>query len=196
MKKTVFFDLETGRLTPGVHPITQFAAIAVDEHFQTLEELELKIIFDVGECTDDALKVNSFDPEIWEKQAIDPRAAMVTISSFLNRHKTVKLISKRGKPYYVALMAGHNAANFDGPFLQQWYRKADEFLPGYFRVLCTSQLAQWHFYNHPEPPKDMKLGTLCRHFGIDLPEHEAHDALADVRANVRLAQFLVKKARS
>lgn len=195
MKKTVFFDLETGGLDPDVHPITQIAAVAVDEEFNSLEEIELKLQFDVGKCTPDALEVNSFNAEVWEKEAIDPRSAMITFSSFLNRHKTVKLISKKGNPYYVAQMAGHNAANFDGPFLQKWYRRADEFMPGYFRVLCTQQLAQWLFYNHPEPPKDMKLGTLCEHFGIDLPAHEAHDALADVRANVRLAQVLLE-ARS
>ena len=115
MKRTVFFDLETGGLEPGVHPIIQFAAVAVDENFHTLEELELKLRFDIGVCTGEALEVNSFDPDVWEKQAIDPRAAMVAITSFLKRHNTVKLISKRGNPYYVALMVGHNASNFDGP---------------------------------------------------------------------------------
>jgi len=192
MKKTVFFDLETGGLTPGVHPIIQFAGIAVDEKFKVQEELEIKLQFDIGECTAEALAVNSFDPEVWEKESFSQISGMKVISAFLKRHATVKLISKRGSPYYVALMAGHNASNFDGPMLQAWYKKADEFLPGYFRVLCTSQLAQWHFYNHPNPPENMKLGTLCRYFGVHLSEQAAHDALADVRANVKLARVLLE----
>lgn len=192
MKKTVFFDLETGGLEPGVHPIIQFAAVAVDEEFNVVEEIELKLKFNVEDCSPTALEMNAFDPKVWEDQAVDPRAAMIAISSFLKRHSTVKLLSKRGSPYYVALMAGHNAAVFDGPFLQKWYKAADQFLPGYFRVMCTSQLAQWHFYNDDEAPENMKLGTLCRHFGVDLPEEEAHDALADVRANAKLAQCLLR----
>jgi len=197
MSKTVFFDLETGGLEPGVHPIIQIAAVAVDrDDFKPLDEIELKIKFSVQDCNDTALKVNSFDPEVWEKEAVDQQTAMKAFSAFLKKHATLKLISKRGNLYYVALMAGHNAASFDGPFIQKWYRAADEFLPGYFRVLCTSQLAQWYFYSRPDrkQPDNMKLGTLCKFFDIDLPEESAHDALADVRANVELCRALVERA--
>lgn len=191
MKKTVFFDLETGGLDPDVHPITQIALVAVDEEFNVCEELELKLMFDVGVCSDDALAVNSYDADTWKKEAVSQQQAMAHVSSFLKRHATVKMISKRGSPYYVAQLAGHNAATFDGPFLQKWYRRADQFMPAGYRVLCTLQLAQWHFYNHASPPSNMKLGTLCNLFGISLPPDEAHDALADVRANVKLARLLI-----
>ena len=195
MKKTVYFDLETGGLVPGRYPIIQFAAIAVDEDFKEIEELEIKIIFNVSDCDPKSLEVNSFDQETWDKEAVPAMAAMRKISSFLKRHSTVELISKKGNPYKVALMAGHNAATFDGPFLQNWYKNSNEFLPGYFRVLCTLQCALWIFYNDPDMPKDMKLGTLCKHFGIDLPGEEAHDALADVRANVLLAKTMIERTK-
>ena len=127
-KRTVFFDLETGGLTPGVHPIIQFAGVAVDEDFNVLEEFEIKLKFDVAKCSKEALDVNSFDPEVWDKMAVDPRAAQLQISAFLKRHATLRLVSKKGRPYTVAAIAGHNAATFDGPFLQAWYKSLAAFL--------------------------------------------------------------------
>ncbi len=189
--KTVFFDLETGGVELGKHPIIQIAAIAVDTlTFQEIEQFEVKIHFDVKECSPEALEVNSFEPEAWKTEAVEPAVARARFSQFLSRHATVELISKRGRPYYVARMAGHNAASFDGPFIQKFFRDADEFLPGYFRVLDTCQLAQWFFFGLGKnlQPKDMKLATLCEHLGICIDG--AHDALVDVRANVQIAKEL------
>jgi oligoribonuclease (3'-5' exoribonuclease) len=52
----VFVDLETGGLDPKKHPITQIAAIAVDEEFRELEVFEAKVIFSVLEGTPEALR--------------------------------------------------------------------------------------------------------------------------------------------
>lgn len=193
MNKTVFFDLETGGTDPEKHPIIQIAAMAVDENWLVLESCEVKIKFDEEACSEEALKVNSFDPEVWAEEAVGEREALRFFSRFLKRHATVKMISKRGRPYYVAQMAGHNAATFDGPFLQAWYRRLDEFLPGYFRVLCTCQLAQWFFYNKKDQPENMKLETLCKFFDIEI--EGAHDAMVDIQANVELARVLFTEAR-
>lgn len=37
-------------------------------------------------------------------------------------------------------------------------------------------------------PEDFKLGTVCRHLGVELTD--AHDALADCRATVALCRAL------
>lgn len=88
---------------------------------------------------------------------------------------------------------GHNAAEFDWPFLRAWYKHQDIFCPIANEVLCTLQRARWWFAHaeHPEvaPPGNFRLGTLCGYFGVPL-EAAAHDALADVRATVDLYRML------
>jgi DNA polymerase III epsilon subunit-like protein len=89
--------------------------------------------------------------------------------------------------FHVAQLASHNS-QFDGPFLKAWFEQLDIFLPASYRVYCTLQRAYWLFHENPHLPlpDDYRLGTLCEYFGVPLNPHEAHDALADVRAAVGL----------
>jgi DNA polymerase-3 subunit epsilon/ribonuclease T len=179
--RLVFVDLETGGLDPAKHPVIQIAAIAVGEDLKPLEEFEAKINFDLSTADGEALAVNSYNAAVWDRDAKSAAHVCGDLSEFFKRYADVKLVSKRtGRPYYVAQPIGHNAARFDGPFLQ------DMFLPAYFRVMDTFQRAIFHFYEHSElpAPDDFELGTLCRHFNI--PLDGAHDALADVRATLSL----------
>ena len=68
--------------------------------------------------------------------------------------------------------------------------RSGEFLPAAYSVLCTLQRSLWYFQENPhaERPANLKLGTLAQHFGIELDN--AHDALADVRATVKLYKAL------
>lgn len=190
--RTVFFDLETGGLDPSKHPIIQIAAIAVDENLRELDTFEEKIKFDLAKADPEALAKNCYDAATWERDASSGLIVVNRFSKFLKQFADVELISQRtNRPYCVAQLIGHNAATFDGPFLQAFYREHDAFLPGTFFVMDTCQRAKWHFHEHRDspPPADFKLGTLCAHFGIELTE--AHDALADVRATVELYRHLV-----
>ena len=62
------------------------------------------------------------------------------------------------------------------------------FLPLDFYTLDTFQAAIWYFTAHPPFPVNLKLETLCQHFGIEI---KAHEALSDVRASVLLARKLI-----
>jgi DNA polymerase III epsilon subunit-like protein len=190
--RVVFFDLETGGTNPQQHPIIQIAAIAVDREFNELGSFEAKIDFDIHLCDPEALTVNSYDAEVWEKESRPAPHVAQDFSRFLKQYADVRMVSQRiGREYFVAQLAGHNAASFDGPFIQEFYRQCGLFLPGGYRVLDTLQRAMWHFHDHPEhSPRDFKLGTLCEHFGIQLDN--AHDALADVRATVALCRHLTQ----
>ena len=107
----------------------------------------------------------------------------------LNRYRTIQFISKKGKPYKVARLVGHNAASFDGPRLMALFKSMDLFLPADPRFRCTCQRALWHFDESGQKhPENFKLETLCKHFGIQLTG--AHDALEDVRATVALSRVL------
>lgn len=184
--RLVFLDLETGGLDPSRHPITQIAAIAVDERLNELETFEAKIDFDMAAADQEALLKNNFDREVWARESRPDMHVCNELSRFFKRYADVEMISKAGKPYSVAQLIGHNADKFDGPFLQAWFKRLDQFMPAAFSVMCTYQKARHHFFDnqHLKQPPGFKLGELCAHYGIPLAN--AHDALADCRANVAI----------
>lgn len=189
--RLVFFDLETGGLDPLKHPIIQIAAIAVDEQLRELDAFERKIDFDTDEADPEALTKNSYNRELWAESCRPAWQVNRDLSSFFKRFADVEMIAKAsGRPYKVAQLVGHNADSFDGPFLQHWYRRLDQFMPAAFRTLCTYQKALHHFQDRPHLPKpeNFKLEGLCKYFGIPLTD--AHDALADCRATVELYRTL------
>lgn len=184
--RIVFFDLETGGLDPKVHPITQIAAVAIDlDTGKELDFFEIKIEFDPDTADPAAMELTSYDAEVWAREALAPMIAANHFAAFCKRFADVEMVSKRsGAPYRVAQLAGHNADKFDAPFIQEFYRRLGIFLPAGYRVLCTMQLAAWHFHavTGGAAPADYKLQTLCQYFG-EQPEL-AHDALADVRSTI------------
>lgn len=193
--RLVFFDLETGGLDPQKHPIIQIAAIAVDEQLRELDTFEAKILFRPENADPEALKLNSYNAEEWAAKGRNPIEVCDDLSGFLRVFSDVDMVSaKSGKPYKVAQLIGHNSDSFDGPFLQAWYKRLNQFMPAAFRTLCTYQRALHHFHENPHigKPASFKLTDLCKFYGIELSG--AHDALADCRATVELYRALRRDA--
>ena len=192
---TCFVDLETGGLEPH-HPTIQVAVVAIDHAWNELETIEIKLRFDPGACDYGALELNSYEPEVWEREAVDVAHAQVDLQRFFGRHQTWNLVSKAGNAYRTARIAGHNAASFDAPRLKAVWNGS--FCPfAWWYPTDTLQLALWHFAravgerrDHRTPPRNYQLGTLCEYFGI--ASTGAHDALADARMTVRLARRLLE----
>jgi DNA polymerase III epsilon subunit-like protein len=189
----VFFDLETGGLR-WKDPDIQLAAVAVRE-WREVDAFERKIRFD--EDPHDAkqvraLEINSYDRGVWAAEAVDEGDVVKEFAEFLRPFACVTMVSNRtGNPYSVARLAGHNAAGFDGGRIANMFKRHDRFMPAAFQVLDTLQLALWHFEGWDAvPPENFKLATLCRHFGIDIPEG-VHDALVDARLSAALARRIV-----
>ena len=186
----VFFDLETGGLLAS-HPNIQLAAVAVNDALEELEHYEAKIQFNESDADLEALKMNHYDRGTWEERAIPVRDVILTFSSFLKRHSSIEMVSKRtGNPYSVARLAGHNVVTFDVPRLQAMYGR--EFLPAHPQALDTLQLALWRMVGAKDCPKSNKLTDLCEFFGIEIPD--AHDALADVRGSIAIARAMTAQA--
>ena len=194
-ERLVFYDLETAGLA-ATSSIIQIAAIAVDSQLNELESFEAKIRFDVSQASADALAINSFEPMVWKRLAMQPEDAAKQFANFLRRHATVDMVSRAGKPYQLARLVAHNAA-FDGPRVIQWFADLRLFLPAARSVYCTLQRAYWMFQEDQllTPPANYKLGTLCEYFGIRLAEDDAHDAIADVRATVQLYRAMTESSR-
>lgn len=199
----VFLDTETGGFR-RTHPIVQIAAIAVDvalEGWPEVERFEVKLQFDPKFCDAEALELNSYDPEIWAREAIPTEMARQRLDAFFRRHQTLQLIGRPkgdqpGRSYSSAKVGGHNVVKFDLPKLVPLW--GTQFKPfAFWQALDTLQLAAWVFGTSAIPlerfpsrhlPDNHKLPTLCAYFGI---EHEnAHDALGDVAATVELAKKL------
>lgn len=203
MGTLIFFDLETGglkwwphrlagRLIP-MNPIIQIAAIAVDEKtFTELEVHEQKIAFNPEHADPEALGMNSYEERLWKKEAVSEEVARLAFDRFLRRHASVQKISRRGDPYQIASLAGHNAAAFDLPFLRTWFERAELFLPAAFQVLDTMILARIYASVTGRQFDNYKLSTICEALGV---APGTHDALADVRATTEIAQELLRALR-
>lgn len=184
--RTVFVDIETGGLQ--LHrPIIQIAAIAVDGELNYVEEFEVKIQFNENKADANALRKIHYRRAEWKREAVPERKACWSFAKFLRKHATVELHRRDLTTFSVAQLACHNA-EFDGPFLRAWFERNDTFMPASYRIFCTLQRAYWHFQETPDLrlPADYRLGTLCEYFGVPLSAHEAHEAMADVRATVSL----------
>jgi len=194
-ERIVFFDLETGGLEPGKHPVIQFAGVSVDPAWDEVEALELKVQFDPATADREALAVNSFDPEAWALHALSPLAALPLISAFFRRHATLHKVSRAGRPYSVARVAAHNA-RFDCDHLGAFFKAQGEFCPAaLYEPLDTLALARWVSFRDSGPgPVDHKLASLCAWLGIE--HRDAHDALGDVRAAVQVARVLSARISS
>lgn len=186
----VFFDTETGGLLPQ-HPTIQIAAIAVASDWSEVETFERKIEFDWRKAEPEALKINGYTADAWAGALPEPRA-LQGFGDFLSRHRCVELVSRAGKPYSVARVAGHNIVGFDLERVAAAFKRYGLFFPVDFRtVLDTRYGAVWHFERIGSRPKDFKLTGLCEHF--EIPTDGAHDALVDVRLSIALARKLVGK---
>lgn len=185
MDTVVYFDFETGGVEP-THPNIQLAAVAMYGS-KELEAFEAKIAFEEAAADPEALRLNGYTREAWSG-ARNEASVLRDFSDFLRHHATVPMVSKAGKPYRLARLAGHNVASFDCPRLVAAFKRYDLFLPGTaFQPLDTYQRALWwvHEQEPEKPPHNFKLATLCDYFQIDASG--AHDALVDVRLCARLA---------
>lgn len=186
MSYTVFFDVETGGVQPS-HPTTQLAAVVIDDAFgEEAGSFEIKIAFDESAADPEALRINHYTREAWAG-ASTPSVAAAKFAAFIKPFSSIEMISKRTeKPYNVAKLAGYNALTFDLPRLKTLFDGA--FFPCSYQVRDVLQRAMFYFdeHIHEEKPPNLKLSTVCAHFGIAV-NGSPHDALTDVRMTIALA---------
>lgn len=174
----MYFDYETGGVEMR-HPNISIAAIAIEDG-REIGSLYHLIRFDITAADPEALKINRYDPEKWQKEAISEAQATANFAAFLHRFKCLTLTSARtGRPYPVARLAGYNSASFDGPRLSVMFDRYKMFPPFRRPTLDVLQLVLDHADCHQLPLVNFKLSTVAAHFGIDVAG--AHDALADCR---------------
>lgn len=105
-----------------------------------------------------------------------------------------------------AMLIGHNSIKFDESFLRHTFYKTlhpiyltntqGKIRGDTMHIAHAAALFSPERFTIPLSAKGkptFKLGDLARANGIDLREEDAHDALADVRATLKLAQLLRRK---
>lgn len=176
--KILYFDTETTGRLPWKHEIVQFAAI-VEINGKIVDQLEIKIQpTKFSDIDEEAIAVHGFTVE--QMKTFTPtRKAWRVIRDLFNHH--VNKFDKNDKFY----PAGHNVG-FDLDMLQSFWRQFDRYGTGSYqnwRALDTRSLANLLVAFGKIDVPDVKLGTLCELYGIEI---DAHDALSDVKATREL----------
>jgi DNA polymerase III epsilon subunit-like protein len=192
----VFFDLETTGLSYKDDEVIQIAAVAVDA--ATLSELgtfEAKLV-PSPEAKARLWEGSHYDEQVWNREGLVQKLGWNRFFTWLKRYATCERISKAGRPYKVAQLAGYNAASFDKEWLWVAAKKHDLFVPvagnvwDILQLAITAQLLGYLRDGQGKEPADLKLGTLAEWLHSDLVG--AHDALVDVRGTVEVAKQLMR----
>lgn len=190
-KTVIFIDLETDRLDPVTANPIQIAAIACDrKNLAEIETLEMKVQFDVVTASKEALERNHFDPAVWEREAVPVNDAVLRLAAFFKKHATMERVSKKPpfRPYTIAELAGHNIVLYDAVVIDNWFKRAGAFCPAACYTsgpIDTMQMARCVAFAFDEDWDAFNLDALCKRFGV--VNAQAHDALADVRATIKIA---------
>lgn len=191
--KILYFDTETTGTDPLIHEITQFAAI-VEINGRVMEEVNW-----------------TCQPKDWE--AIEPKALEVTgigieeLKTYQEPEKMYadilalfeKYESKYDKGPLKFYPAGHNVG-FDLDFLDAFFKRyGDRDTKKWgitswqnWRALDSRVFANFLFVAGKLKTQNVKLSTLCEHYGIEI---DAHDALSDIRATRNLVLRMMEELK-
>lgn len=174
--KLIWYDTETTGLNVWTDKITELAAISDNE---TIFEKLIKI----GEpLSDFIVNFTGITDEMLEQKGVSPREAFETFYQYLLSFNT-----------QVVLIA-HNGDNYDKLILNSSYRRVigdnAPYLSSYYiHHFDTMRMAK---FLHPGL-KSYSLKNLCKHFGIENPNH--HRALNDAIVCKRLFDHMLHESK-
>lgn len=181
--KILYNDTETTGTDPKIHTITQIAAI-VEINGKVVGEFESKVRPLPGkEITDKALEVTGFTREQLMTFP-NPWDVYQEFNKFLSQWS-----DGRKENRYV--MAGYNAP-FDCDMFFNWYLSLTNNKFVFWKYLQFSPIdplpaIRMLNYMGLLPLEDNELGTVAKHFNIEL---QAHDALSDIRATRQIIHIV------
>lgn len=181
-------DTETGGKRSGTASLLTAYFGIVDENFNFLHELDLKIRTDSDDepyhVSAGALRVNKINLIDHDKTGVTMAAASEQLRAFLRQYKPP------GHERFIPV--GHNVG-FDHEFIEAYLMSREE-RREYCSCFEVDTMNFAHFVyrvlKHPNPPRDFKLGTLGDHFGI--PRGILHTAREDAILTVLVLKELKK----
>lgn len=193
MTSFVFYDTETTGAQPRFDQVLQFAAIHTDEDFAELETVDVRsrlaahIVPSAG-----ALKVTGVDPFQIARAKHGPHEFASMVHGFFTRWAGAK-----GTAYM-----GFNSIRFDEEIMRQmfWENLLDPYVTSkkgstrndlliFLRAIYARNPELIAIPRNPETGKNnFKLENVAPLNGF--ADHDAHDALGDVRATIHMAQLI------
>lgn len=184
--KILYYDLETTGLDHNLHAPIQFAGL-LEINGELVEELDYKMKPYPNDLVDaKALEVNGRTMEEIDTFA-DPTMTLAWICERL-----AKYVNTRDRSDGIFL-CGYNNVHFDDQFLRRWFLKAGYDQWAYMnhfynesldmRILCAAALVR----ERASMP-NFKLTTVARHFGIEVDDTKAHEALYDTELTRALSR--------
>jgi len=175
--KILYYDLETTGLDHKLHAPIQFAGL-LEINGELVAELDYTMKPYPNDLVDaKALEVNGRTMEEINTFE-DPTTVLEWILERLGKH-----VNTRDRSDQIFL-CGYNNIHFDDQFMREWFLKARrpqyDFMNHFWnesldlRVLCGAALAA---QRHTMP--NFKLTTVARHFGIEVDDSKAHEAMYD-----------------
>lgn len=104
--------------------------------------------------------------------------------------KVIDRYDKEDKAYFIA----YNS-RFDEDFIRQLFLKNDNKYYGsyfYYPSIDVMQMAAFKLMRKNIRPENFKLGTICKHFDINIDETKLHNALYDIQRTKELYNKLIK----
>lgn len=184
LKKMLWLDTETTGLDANKHGVIQIAALY--EEAQIPYYANIPFIFNemsnaIGCKVDkEALRINGRKKKEIKKFPNSGETFSHFIA-FLDER-----VNKFNKEDKITIM-GYNV-KFDLEMIHAWAKRENyEYLGSYldWRVVDVLVIArnEWLMGRMPSEPEDFKLGTICKVYGINPPNH---DALQDIKATREL----------
>ena len=188
--KILYFDVETTGTSAYKNEITQISGI-IEINGEEKERFNFRCQpTDWQNVDSKALEVTGIGLEQLRSYP-HPREVMNELRALLTKY--IPKYTKMGEKFYPA---GHNV-QFDLDFLNSFIKRhgnTDEKKWGAttyqnWRSLDSRVFANFLAVEGHLPLQDMKLSTLCDHYGIEI---QAHDAMSDIEATKKL----IEKMRS
>lgn len=181
--KLVVVDTETGGLDSNVHSILTLGAALLDDG-EVKAQFHAHILEDPFVATPEALRVNGLTEAEIRDHGMTPGYAVTAFEEWLRENEVI------GK----ATLAGHNIAGFDMGFLRRLYRLAGRRWPFDYHCLDTMSVALFLKHMGILTVPNVKLDTLCHHYGIEIRKlGSAHNAAEDAAATAKLLTALKKE---
>jgi DNA polymerase-3 subunit epsilon len=183
--KKFYFDTETTGVNPGVNDIIQLAGIIeIDGDIKEKFTFEMQP-FNYDNINQGALDTHGITIEKM-KTFMNPKEAYSKLIDIFDIY--INKFDREDK----FIVCGYNV-RFDIDFLNSFFKKnSDNFLFSYIGTV-KDPFPVFGYLKSLEKIKteDLKLGTMCKYFGISLDN--AHDALADIEATKMLIEKLDKE---
>ncbi len=172
----VFMDCEFGGLDPDLHDITEIGAIVTDYRLVEIAQAEWKVRARADRISPEAAKLQGYDAEVWEREAVPVKQALTELAALCPKGKTV-------------VPAGQNV-RMDVIFVEKAYKACGIAYPFDYHVIDLATLYYAWSLVAGETVSALSLRQAATTAGL-VEGNVPHRALADARLTLEAFRHYV-----